>query len=123
MLRLYLNNGLTVESEIDNTDLWERMLAHYAAIDPHYSPDELWKCPWCGGSIDHSSSEDLPPDGIDTYRCVGSCELLISHVTPIKYTTYADVPLSKWRVIVESVFSNWSPPDDAIVPTVKEDEP
>ncbi len=122
MFRLKLANGLTIETDITNTELWERMINRYSAINPHYGPDELWECPWCGGAIDHSSSEQLPPDGIDTYRCVGSCELLISHVTPIQYTTYADVPLSKWRVIVESVFSNWSPPDDAIVPTVKEDE-
>lgn len=124
MLRLHLNNGLTVESEIDNTDLWERMLAHYAAIDPHYSPDELWACPWCGGTIDNSSSEANDSFHEDTYHCEGECDLLITHTTPRKYTQYRDVPLSEWKVTVESRIPNfWLPPDDTPVPTVEDDEP
>ncbi len=111
-MRSKLLNGLTIETNIENQELWDRMNRHYSAVKPHYGPDELWQCPWCGGSIDHSSSEEVPPDGIDTYCCEGACDLLISHITPMKYRTYAKVPLSEWRVMVESRFSDWTPPDE-----------
>lgn len=105
-----LPNGIGIQTNTSHEKLWRRMVAHYS--EGHSA---LWRCPWCGGEIDSVCYEKNAETFEDTYRCIGTCNLLITFFTPAKYVEYHEVPDYEWRVFVEKGIGggNWYAPEEA----------
>lgn len=104
-----LPNGVTLRLADAHERLWAKMLTHYAGSHP-----DMWKCPWCGGEIDAVCDERDGGLFEDTWRCVGDCNLLITHITPAEYKEYHEVGLSEWTVLIEGGHgTGWYAPDEA----------
>ena len=97
-----LRSGLHITADVE-PDEWAKIESHYRYLDDHpLNRLPLWECPLCKSDID--AQFDDRHDGIqeDTYKCTGDHDVWVTHITPLRYGTYHDVPEDEWKIIVET---------------------